>query len=100
MHGLPVCAAPTARTSTASPSSSPTRQKSDHMDEDAPTIEKIHTHTDERREQRSKVRSHLRKSGCYKAAYSRKQALTLTKTGAHSGEHASQARLRQICPTL
>ena len=46
------------------------------MDEDAPTIEKIHTHTDERREQRSKVRSHLRKSGCYKAAYSRKQALT------------------------
>ena len=46
------------------------------MDEDAPIIEKIHTHTDERREQRSKVRSHLRKSGCYKAAYSRKQALT------------------------
>ena len=46
------------------------------MDEDAPTIEKIHTNTDERREQRSKVRSHLRKSGCYKAAYSRKQALT------------------------
>ena len=50
------------------------------MDEDAPIIEKIHTHTDERREQRSKVRSHLRKSGCYKAAYSRKQALTQANT--------------------
>jgi hypothetical protein len=50
------------------------------MDEDAPTIEKIHTHVDERREQRRTMRAHMRKSSCYKAAYSRKQALTQANT--------------------
>jgi hypothetical protein len=51
-----------------------------NMDEDAPTIEKIHTHVDERREQRRTMRAHMRKSSCYKAAYSRKQALTQANT--------------------
>jgi predicted Zn-ribbon and HTH transcriptional regulator len=35
---------------------------------------------DERREQRRTMRSHMRKSSCYKATYSRKQALTQANT--------------------
>jgi hypothetical protein len=50
------------------------------MDEDAPITESIRTHTDKRREERKTVRSHARKSHCYKAAYSRKQALTQANT--------------------
>lgn len=56
------------------------------MDEDAPTIERIHTLTHDRREGRKNISAHLRKSSCYKAAFSRKQGLTqmnkLLKLGA------------------
>ena len=46
------------------------------MDEDAPTIEKIPRKVDGKRESHKKASANIRKSGCYKGAYTRKQALT------------------------
>jgi hypothetical protein len=46
------------------------------IDDAAPLAESIRTKMDDRRATRKTVAAHLRRSGCYKAAYSRKQALT------------------------
>jgi hypothetical protein len=56
------------------------------MDEDAPTIEKIHTHVHKHRERDKRTSSAIRRSICYKAAYSRKQALTQQNTLIKQGE--------------
>jgi hypothetical protein len=46
------------------------------IDDDSPIVQKIHTMTDERRENRKRVTASLRKSMCAKAAVSSKQGLT------------------------
>ena len=50
------------------------------MDDDAPTFERIHTMTHERRETRKRIASSMRKSMCAKKAFTRKQGLTRQNT--------------------
>jgi hypothetical protein len=50
------------------------------MYEDAPTIERIPRKVDGKRESHKKASANIRKSGCYKGAYTRKQALTQKST--------------------
>jgi hypothetical protein len=56
--------------------------------EEAPVIEKIHTRTDERRENRKSIAARLRKSPCAKRPYSRKQALTACSYHMSQGDAA------------